>query len=352
MIYARATRWVGAAAAVLFSAAWSVSFGAPTSLVWTVATSYPSDTVSGQSVRSFAADLTEATGRRLVAHPRYRVPDVAGKLLADVQSGRIQVASLFAGSIGKLDPIFELQTLPFRVHTIEDARRLACLARERYETAFSRIGLRLLFISPWPPSGLWSRWHVFAPHTLSGMRALAYDQASMQIFTAFGMDAFEMSAEEALQGVKRGTLDAVLSSGDGEIGRAFAEDIHNFTALDYAYPISFVVVSAHTFDALPRLIQGSIVETSKATERAQWDALPARILSNAAAMRQHGVTVNTNLDPTLRKDLLSAGYSSGESWLARVPPEDAAVLLAFRNPPTAANSSCVPRAPTGSVTAG
>ena len=349
MICARATRWVCAAAAVLFSAAWNVSFGAPTSLVWTVATSYPSDTVSGQSVRSFAADVTAATGRRLVAHPRYRVSDVAGKLLADVQSGRVQIASIFAGSLGKLDPIFELQTLPFRVHSIEDARRLTCLARERYEIAFSRLGLRLLFISPWPPSGLWSRWHVFAPHTLSGMRVRSYNQASTQILTAFGMDAIEMSAGEAVRGVKQGTLDAVLSSGDGEVGRAFAADIRNFTALDYAYPISFVVVRADTFDALPRVLQASIIDTSKAAERAHWDALPARIMSNAAAMRQLGVTVNTDLDPTLRKDLLSAGYSSGESWLARVPPEDAAVLVAYRHPPTPANLPCIPSAPTSSV---
>ncbi|CAE6852921.1 hypothetical protein R69658_07250 [Paraburkholderia aspalathi] len=124
---------------------------------WSIATAYPADTVAGRGVAFFAGALTSQTGGRVLAKPGFKAKAGAMDLASAVQNGRLQVADVFGGALAQMDPIFELSTLPFQVHSLGNSQRLACTVGPLYRRALLRAGLHMLFISPWPPTGLWSR---------------------------------------------------------------------------------------------------------------------------------------------------------------------------------------------------
>jgi TRAP-type transport system periplasmic protein len=53
-----------------------------------------------------------------------------------------------------MEPILGLSTLPHIVSSLEEARRLAELARPTYEKTFVKHGQRLLYMTPWPATGI------------------------------------------------------------------------------------------------------------------------------------------------------------------------------------------------------
>jgi TRAP-type transport system periplasmic protein len=78
-------------------------------------------------------------------------------MLAAIADGRVQAGDAFAGALEAEDAIFALPSLPFLVTSIADARRLADLARPFLAAALQNKGQRLLYLTPWPPSGIWSK---------------------------------------------------------------------------------------------------------------------------------------------------------------------------------------------------
>ena len=58
------------------------------------------------------------------------------------------------GSLEASDAIFGLSSLPFTVQSIETSKAANARARRLYEDALRTKGLKLLYITLWPPTGL------------------------------------------------------------------------------------------------------------------------------------------------------------------------------------------------------
>ena len=91
-------------------------------------------------------------------------------MIAAVRDGRVPAGDAFAGALGAVHPLFGLSSLPFLATSIDEAKRLADLARPAYERALSRFGQRFLHTTPWPASGIWSKRPVA---TAEDLRALS-----------------------------------------------------------------------------------------------------------------------------------------------------------------------------------
>lgn len=288
---------------------------------WSMATAYPRDTIAGQGVASFASELNAKTAGDIVIEPQFKAKAGGKDLVSDVQSGRLQLADVFTGSLSRIDPIFDLPTIPFQVKSLAQAQRLTLALTPLYRRALLRAGLHMLFISPWPPTGLWSRRAITVEADLSGMRVRTYDASSAQVLTDLGMQASDMPVLEVSALLGRGELDGVLSSGDGAVGRSFAGKLPNFTAIHYAFPVSFVVMSQSAYEALPLKQKHQVDVAAEEVQRRQWAALPARIEQNYTAMRSSGIRVNTDIGDALQAYLRDAGDARMQQWLSHVPTE-------------------------------
>src|SRR6267142_1986620 len=127
--------------------------------VWDMATEYPQSAMPGLGVTTFAKHVAESSAGKLQIRPSF---DASGGIrsagmLAAIAEGRVQAGDAFAGALEAEDAIFALPSLPFLVTSIADARRLADLARPFLAAALQNKGQRLLYLTPWPPSGVWSK---------------------------------------------------------------------------------------------------------------------------------------------------------------------------------------------------
>ncbi|MGP4854952.1 hypothetical protein ACTXP3_27710, partial [Klebsiella pneumoniae] len=74
-------------------------------------------------------------------------------------------------------------------------------------------------------------------------------------------------------------------------GRRLWDDLHHFTAITYAVPISVAFIRRDAFDALPPEQQAAVTEAAAETERRQVERLATRTEENYARMRRNGVAI-------------------------------------------------------------
>lgn len=299
--------------------------------VWRAATEYPATAMPGEGLARFAQLVGEATGGRLVVEPGYDGPDglKSATIPAAVEAGKIAVGDAFGGALSGLDPIFQLSSLPFLATSLEQARALRDAARPRYEAAFARLGQILVYTTPWPPSGLWTRRPVTTSAELRGLAIRTYDATSTTVLRDAGAAPVELSFGDTMPRLKDGSLNAVLSSGDGGAGRRLWEYLPHFTAINYAMPLSFTTVSRAALEALDPATRGAVLEAGRKTEALQWQALETRTARNEAVMRASGVTIQPP-QPDLEAALADAAKRTNAAWEATAGADAAAILTAYR----------------------
>jgi len=294
----------------------------------TVATEYPATSIPGEGVAHFAAAATAGGVPVVAAHDGpsgYR----SAAAFAALTEGRFAAVDAFAGALGAADPLFLLTSLPFLTASHADAARLRDLARPRYAEAAARRGATLLWTTPWPPSGLWTRRPVTTPDDLRGLRVRTYDATGTEVLRAAGAAAEVLSFAEVNARLEAGTLDAVLSSGDGGAGRRLWRWLPNFTELDYAWPVSLAFAATPWLEGLAPPAREAVRAAAAATEARQWQAIVGRLEANRRTMAENSVAIHAMTDP-LRAALRSAAAAATEAWAARAGEAGRAILAAYR----------------------
>ena len=298
--------------------------------VWRAATEYPASAMPGEGLATFARLVAERSGGQVLVQPRYDAPDglKSAAIPGAVQAGTIEVGDAFAGALAGLDPSFQLSSLPFLATSTEQALRLYAAARPLYVKAFVARGQRLVYVTPWPPTGIWSRAAITGPASLQGLALRTYDRTSTQVMQAAGAAAVELSFADAMPRLRDGSVVAVLSSGDGGAGRRLWEFAPHFLAIGYAMPLSFTTVSAKAYDALTEAQRAAVDAAGAETEALQWAALGRRVEANYAVMRANGVSIETPGAATAEA-LARAGAGVTRDWAAGAGAEAAGVLAVY-----------------------
>jgi TRAP-type C4-dicarboxylate transport system substrate-binding protein len=302
---------------------------APTT--WAMPTDYPQDSMPGQGLTTFAQRLAADSGGRLNVTPVFdgAAGFKAGDVLAAISNGKIPGADVFGGVAGERDPLLLLPSLPFVTSSVGDARRLFGVAQPTDEAAFERMGLKLLYVTPWPPSGIWAKVPIRTPDDLRGLRIRTYDATSEAVMNALGAQATSLSFGEAMPLIKGGSIDAVLSSGDGGAGRKLWEYFPVYTKLEYAFPLSFTVLSKPVWDALDADLRRAVSQAAFETQAAQWTSIETRLASNELTMRANGVTIVSDNSPELRRRATEAAVAAVESWKMHTGADGRAILARY-----------------------
>ena len=299
--------------------------------VWRMPTEYPATAMPGEGIAVFAVAVANRAGGRLTIEPSYdaRLGIRSADLPKAVGDGTVEAGDAFASALAGLDPIFGLAALPFVTPTVADARRLVDRARPLYERALAAKGLRLLYTTPWPPSGLWLKQPLTSVETLRHLSVRTYDATSTAVLTRVGAQAFNISFADAEARIRDGTVNAVLSSGDGGAGRRLWELLPHFAEINYVVPLSFAVVSRKAYDGLDPDLRDVVDRAAAETEERQWGAIRMRLEENYRRMRENGVTIQTAVDPSVTVALKDAARDAVTEWRRRAGPEADAVLDAI-----------------------
>jgi len=300
--------------------------------VWDMPTEYPQTAMPGFGVTTFAKHVAEASAGKLEIRPSF---DAAAGIrsagmLAAIAEGRVQAGDAFAGALEAEDTIFALPSLPFLVTSITDAKRLADLARPFLAAALQKKGLRLLYLTPWPPSGIWSKAPLKTLSDLPGLSIRTYDRISSEVFASVGAKAASISFVDTMPRLVDGSINAVLSSGDGGAGRKLWEFLPYFSEITYSLPLSVASVNQALYGGLSPDLQAAVDSAGRQTEIELWLALSSRLQENYQRMRQNGVTIDSNPAPTIVEAFHSGAAAAQRAWCTRSGPVCNQVLDAFK----------------------
>jgi TRAP-type C4-dicarboxylate transport system substrate-binding protein len=299
--------------------------------VWDMTTEYPQSAMSGLGVTTFAQHVAALTSGKLLIQPSFDAAKGirSADMLTAIAQGRVQAGDAFAGALEAEDAIFALPSLPFLVTSMTDARRLADLARPYLAAALQSRGERLLYLTPWPPSGIWSKAPLKTPSDLSGLSIRTYDRISREIFARAGATATSIGFAETLPRLVDGSINAVLSSGDGDSGRRLWALLPYFSEITYSLPISVASVNQAAYDGLPPDLREAVDTASRRTETDLWLALSTRLQENHRRMRESGVTIDPDPSPALVAALQSGAAAAQQAWCERAGPICQKILGAF-----------------------
>src|ERR1700674_877723 len=130
---------------------------------WALANEYPATSLPGEGDALFAKLVADRTQGKvsIVTMPDARLGYKSRDQLKAVAEGKIAMADSFGGGRGDEVPLFGPSTAPFVVASFAEARALYDAARPAYEAAFAKRNQKLLFSTPWPASGLWTKSPVY-----------------------------------------------------------------------------------------------------------------------------------------------------------------------------------------------
>jgi TRAP-type C4-dicarboxylate transport system substrate-binding protein len=301
------------------------------SVTWVMPNEYPASSIHGEGDRYFADELKKKSRGRIVITHQFEAESglLSRDMLDAVGSGKVAIADLFGGAAGEQEPVFLLPSLPFLAVTTEQARALFESAQATYERVLAKHNQKLLYPSPWPPSGIWAKRPIMTQESLKGLRIRTYDANGTATFKALGAAPEQISFTEAVKRLTSGEIQAVLSSGDGGAGARLWDYLDHFTAINYAMPLSLVTINLDVWKQLTPALQRAVRDAASATETRQWTAIRARVDANYARMRANLVTVTPAAPPELTAALKEAGKVALDSWLAQVGAEGRVLLADY-----------------------
>src|SRR2546430_5062294 len=318
--------------ALLALCAGGVAVAQPQPARWLLANEYPATSLPGEGDAYFAKAVADRVAGKLIIEAQADAKSgfKSREQLKAVAEGKLAMADSFAGALGDEDLIFLLSSLPFVAANSEEARRLYDLAKPRYEAVLTGFNQKLLYSTPWPASGVWSKSAVDTPEAVAKVKIRTYDKTGTDLMTALGATASVVSFADLPAKLKATEIDAVLSSGDGGAGRRFWEYLPHFTEINFAMPLSLTTVNLGAWNALDPATQKAVLEAATETEARQWQALHGRLAKNYERMRQNGMTITREVSPALAATFKAAAQTAIAEWEAKSGAEGREILERFR----------------------
>ncbi|MBR0968112.1 TRAP transporter substrate-binding protein [Bradyrhizobium diazoefficiens] len=295
---------------------------------WRMATEYPQNNISGIGLSTFAERVAARTNGFVTVANAFdnELKINSGEMPRAAADGRITGGDAFAGALSGLDPVLALSTLPFLVQSVDVARITNLRARPLYAKALAARGLKLLYVTIWPATGLWSDHALADADDLPKLNMRAYDANSGEVMRAAGANAQYLPMDAALAGLREHRLNAFLTSGDGGAGRKLWDFLPNFTAINYAMPVSIAFVRSDAFAELSEPMQHEVLAAAAETEQSQFALLAHRTAENYARMRDNGVRIAEPAPAPLVGALRTAATGTISTWETQAGADATAIV--------------------------
>jgi len=285
---------------------------------------YPATSVTAAADLQFAATVKQLAGDTLAIETEQEAnnPFKGNAQVSAVSERKVEMATLFAGIVGASDPFFLLSSLPFTVNSFDDAKGLANCAQPAVEQHLDQLNLHLLYVTPWPPSGIWSAKPLTDLASLQALQIRTYDDNSRGVFELAGAHSVNLPFSAVPPKLAAGELNAVLSSGDGGAGNHLWDHLGNFSAINYSIPLSYTVINRDVWQQLSPQQQATLTEAAKRTADASWSNVKDRIEANYARMREHKMTLNLAPAAAIQDSLHNAARSQLAAWQQKANAAD------------------------------
>ncbi|MBB3232078.1 TRAP transporter substrate-binding protein [Halomonas stenophila] len=246
-----------------------------------------------------------------------------------VADNAVQIADSLSGTLGGIDSIFLLSSLPFVADDVETARRLYEIARPEYEKVFEDNDQILLYASPWPASGIWSEGPVTSMAALEDLKIRSYDRNGTATLVSAGASPVKLSWADVVPQLATGGIEAVLTSAEAGANGSFWEHLSDFNAIQYAVPLNMVHMNRDAFRELSEENQQAILQAAEETDAHNWEVVKERVAQNYTELEEHGVSIHDPVPAEFHDGLEQAAQPVVDDWVESTGERATRILEAF-----------------------
>ncbi|MES5325518.1 TRAP transporter substrate-binding protein [Alcaligenes phenolicus] len=299
---------------------------------WNMSTEQPDNNFLTQNAREFAADIKAATNGELNINVQsnsvlLKRPEVK----RGVQQGVVQAGEMLVAAIGNEDPLFEVDSVPFLASSFDQSEKLWKATRPFLAERLDKQGLVLVYGSPWPPQGIYTKKPVEQLSDLAGVRFRAYSPATSRLVSLMGAVPTTVQTPEVPQAFSTGIIDAMLTSPATGVDSQAWDYVKYYYDAQVFIPQSFVIINKRAFQRLPETVQKAVLDAGARAEERGWAMSREQTSKLTQTMADKGMVVG-NLSEKLSSEMHAIGQTMTEEWLKKAGADGQKLLDAYRQP--------------------
>ena len=291
---------------------------------WTMASGYPKSNFHTQNIMKFIDEVKANTSVNINLNPN----DTLIKLDAiktSLQRGQIPIGEIRFGIYGNEDPMYILAGLPFIAPDYASAWLLKEVKHEYLQNLFNKKGLRILYTSPWPGQGFYTKTPVNGVSDFKGKKLRIYSTATQQMGTMLGFNATILPFAEIPQAFSTGLIEALFTSPQTGIDIQAWDNTKHFTYAGAIFSKNAVIVTNKAFNALSKEDQSGILAAAKKAELRGWEMSAATTKAQIGVLEKNGMKAKTAPEGVSSK-MKEIGQAMMKEWRKKASPEANAVL--------------------------
>lgn len=312
------------------AAALMLSGAAHAATTWNMSAEQPDANYLTQNARQFAEEVKAATNGELDIRVQsnsvlLKRPEVK----RGVQQGVVPVGEMLISTLGNEDPLFEVDSVPLLASSFDESRKLWEVTRPLLAERLDKQGLVLLYGSPWPPQGIYTKSPLQALSDLKGVRFRAYSASTSRLATLMGAIPTTVQTPEVPQAFSTGVIDAMLTS------PATGVDTQAWDYTKYYYdtqifiPQQFVIANKRAVGRLSDDQRNALFAAAEKAEARGWELGRQNTQALTDTLAKNGMTVGP-LPDAMVEDLRKIGDTMLKEWLNKAGGDGAKLIDAYR----------------------
>lgn len=297
---------------------------------WDMPTAYPMTNYLTQVDAQFGECVATATGDDITI-----TVHAAGSLFKGneikraVQTGQAPIGERLLSAHANENAIFGIDSVPFLATNFEQATQLWEAAKPTMEKILDEQNLVLLYSTPWPPQGLYTKQPVDSLEDLKGLKFRSYNTMTARIAELAGMVPVQIEAAELSQAFATGVVDTMFTSGATGYNQKMWEQLKYFYTVNAWMPRNYVFVNKDVWSNTDEDDQQAIRACADfAGYAGYWRAIEYTdfTLKELAA---HGMTVEPPSEQ-LTSEMAEIGDELLKEWLEAAGPQGQEIIDAYK----------------------
>ena len=308
----------------------SITLGAQAQTKWDLANAYPTTNYHTENITQFAKDVEAATGGKLkiTVHANaslFKAPEIKRA----VQSGQAQAGEILLANYANENPVYALDGVPFLATTYPEAKKLYEASRPTMEKLLTAQGIKVLFVVPWAPQGIYIKKEINSAADLKGVKWRAYSPATAKIAELVGAQPVQIQQAELSAAMATGAIESYMSSGSTGYDTKTFEHIKNFYDTQAWIPKNAILVNVKAFDALDAATKAAVTKAAQDAEARGWKVAQEKNEEYKRLLAERGMKIHKP-SATLDADMRKVGATMQADWLKAAGADGQAILDAYK----------------------
>ncbi|MFN3811259.1 MAG: TRAP transporter substrate-binding protein [Roseateles asaccharophilus] len=296
---------------------------------WNMSAEQPDANYLTQNVRQFAEDVKAATGGQL----EFKVTSNSvllkrPEVKRGVQQGIVPIGEVLMSALGNEDAMFEIDSVPFLASSFDASERLWKAAREQIAARLDKQGLVLVYGSPWPPQGIFTKTPVSSIGDFKSVRFRAYSASTSRMVTLMGAVPTTIQAAEVPQAFSTGVVDMMITSPATGVDTQAWDYVKHYYDAQAFIPQAIVIANKRSLMSLPAPQRQAVLDAGKKAEARGWAQAREMTTKLTQTLASKGISVQP-VPPAIAAELNKIGAAMAAEWSQKAGADGAKVLEAF-----------------------